>query len=467
MPYIEPCCIDRQLPGLIKQSRAGFCFFQTSGDVTLEKLLGAVSHMASGAGGHILILTVPEVDIPMLRTLAYYFRRGWTQALLLLTREVQTALIESELADYLASVHYAADPLIIDGQLAIKMQLLENALYKYAEYEGKIEGIVKSDDVYGYRNKCNLPIISYNGKLVNALYKQGSNHPCLITTCFIHEESVEEIRRKILDVLNRYKLQAYDRREKKGMRQLIVRAFDKGAQAVLVTGNDTLKENVIADLKKIKGLKSLFQGINTVRDPIRMMPEKLRPLFGKEKIEVKSLNYELELSPQAFFQLNHKQAEQIYKDAAALIEEKQKLIIEGYCGIGTISLAMHDKAEKIIGIEIIEKAIKDAKDNAKKNKVENVEYRCGDAAKEIRKIVEKEKADVIVVDPPRTGLDDELLKTLLKSKAKQIIYISCNPSTLGKDLYILKKEYEIHLVRGYDMFPNTPLVETLVELVRR
>ena len=354
-----------------------------------------------------------------------------------------------------------------DGQLAIKMQLLENALYKYAEYEGKIEGIVRSDDVYGYRNKCNLPIIDYNGKLVNALYKQGSNHPCLITTCFIHEESVEEIRRKILDVLNRYKLQAYDRREKKGMRQLIVRAFDKGAQAVLVTGNDTLKENVIADLKKIKGLKSLFQGINTVRDPIRMMPEKLRPLFGKEKIEVKSLNYELELSPQAFFQLNHKQAEQIYKDAAALIKEKQKLIIEGYCGIGTISLAMHDKAEKIVGIEIIEKAIKDAKDNAKKNKVENVEFRCGDAAKEIRKIVEKEKADVIVVDPPRTGLDDELLKTLLKSKAKQIIYISCNPSTLGKDLYILKKEYEIHLVRGYDMFPNTPLVETLVELVRR
>jgi 23S rRNA (uracil1939-C5)-methyltransferase len=348
-----------------------------------------------------------------------------------------------------------------EKQLAIKMQLLENALYKYAEYEGKIEGIVKSDDVYGYRNKCNLPIIDYNGKLVNALYKQGSNHPCLITTCFIHEESVEEIRRKILDVLNRHKLQAYDRREKKGMRQLIVRAFDKGAQAVLVTGNDTLKENVIADLKKIKGLKSLFQGINTVRDPIRMMPEKLRPLFGKEKIDVKSLDYELELSPQAFFQLNHKQAEQIYKDVADLIKEKQKLIIEGYCGIGTISLAMHDKAEKIIGIEIIEKAIKDAKDNAKKNKVENVEFRCGDAAKEIRKIVEKEKADVIVVDPPRTGLDDELLKTLLKSKAKQIIYISCNPSTLGKDLYILKKEYEIHLVRGYDMFPNTPLVETV------
>lgn len=119
MAYIEPCCIDRQLPQLIKASRGGFCFFQTSGDVSLEKLLGSVSHMASGAGGHVLILTVAEVDIQMLRTLAYYFRRGWTQALLLLTREVQTALIESELAGWIDRVHYAADPLIIDAQLAI------------------------------------------------------------------------------------------------------------------------------------------------------------------------------------------------------------------------------------------------------------------------------------------------------------------------------------------------------------
>lgn len=119
MAYIEPCCIDSQLPGLIRGSRGGFCFFQTSGDVTLEKFLGAVSHMASGAGGHVLVLTVPEVDIQMLRTLAYYFRRGWTQALLLLTREAQASLIEGELSDWIDRVHYAADPLIIDGQLAI------------------------------------------------------------------------------------------------------------------------------------------------------------------------------------------------------------------------------------------------------------------------------------------------------------------------------------------------------------
>lgn len=117
--YIEPCCIDKDLPALIRRSQGGFCFFQTNGDCDLKKLLDSVSHMASGVGGHVLVLTVPEVDILILRTLAYYFRRGWTRALLLLTRAVQTELIQTELADYIDHIHYAADPLIIDGQLAI------------------------------------------------------------------------------------------------------------------------------------------------------------------------------------------------------------------------------------------------------------------------------------------------------------------------------------------------------------
>ncbi|MCR5578733.1 MAG: hypothetical protein K6F74_05925 [Prevotella sp.] len=117
MSYIEPCCIDKQLPKVMKEAKGGFCFFQTSGDVTLEKLLGAVSRLAGDE--HVIVLTVPEVDVMMLRTLAYYFRRGWTQALLLLTQRSQKELVESELSGYLDRVHYAVDPLVLDSQLAI------------------------------------------------------------------------------------------------------------------------------------------------------------------------------------------------------------------------------------------------------------------------------------------------------------------------------------------------------------
>lgn len=115
--YIAPCCVDKDLPKVMKEAKSGFCFFQTNGDVTLEKLLGAVSRLAGDE--HVIVLTVPEVDVMMLRTLAYYFRRGWTQALLLLTQRSQKELVESELSGYLNRVHYAVDPLVLDSQLAI------------------------------------------------------------------------------------------------------------------------------------------------------------------------------------------------------------------------------------------------------------------------------------------------------------------------------------------------------------
>ena len=354
-----------------------------------------------------------------------------------------------------------------EEQLHIKKQLLQGALEKYTDYHEEFNDIIPSDEIFHYRNKCNLPVIERDGRLINALYKQGSNHPVFIEDCIVQDEGVEVIRKKILRVLSDHHFPAYDRHERKGIRQLIVRGFDNSYQAVIVTGNDTIDEKTIKDLKQIKHLDSLFQGINTVRDPVKMMPDKLRSVFGKEKIELQSGPYQMRLSPQAFFQLNHQQAERIYEDAAALIKDKKKLIIEAYCGIGAISLHLHDKADKIIGIEVIEKAVKDAKENAKLNHFDNLEFRCADAAQEVRKILKNDKADVLVVDPPRTGLDEELITTILKTKIDQIIYISCNPATLAKNLDLLKERYEIVSMQGYDMFPNTPLVETLVCLKRK
>ncbi len=352
-------------------------------------------------------------------------------------------------------------------QLRIKKQLLEGALYKYCAYDEPIDEIIGSQNIYQYRNKCNLPVFEKDGKLVNALYRQDSNHPSIIRNCLIHEEKTEEIRLAILEVLNRHHLKAYDRHEKTGIRQLIVRAFENSGQAVLVTGKDTIGKEVIDDLKKIGGLRSLFQGINTKRNPVSLMPEKLRPLFGPEKIEMKVGPYRLKLSPQAFFQLNRFQAERIYGDVRELIKDRKKLIVEAYCGIGAISLYLHDKAERIIGIEVIEKAVADAEENARLNHIENVRFVCGGASEQVRRILKKEKADLLVVDPPRTGLDEELITTILKAKIKEVIYISCNPATLGKDLQMLKEKYEITSIRGYDMFPNTSHVECACLLTRK
>ena len=352
-------------------------------------------------------------------------------------------------------------------QLRIKKQLLEGALYKYCAYDEPIDEIIGSQNIYQYRNKCNLPVFEKDGKLVNALYRQDSNHPSIIRNCLIHEEKTEEIRLAILEVLNRHHLKAYDRHEKTGIRQLIVRAFENSGQAVLVTGKDTIGREVIDDLKKIGGLRSLFQGINTKRNPVSLMPEKLRPLFGPEKIEMKVGSYRLKLSPQAFFQLNRFQAERIYGDVRELIKDRKKLIVEAYCGIGAISLYLHDKTERIIGIEVIEKAVADAEENARLNHIENVRFVCGDASEQVRKILKKEKADLLVDDPPRTGLDEELIATILKAKIKEVIYISCNPATLGKDLQMLKQKYEITSIRGYDMFPNTSHVECACLLKRK
>lgn len=352
-------------------------------------------------------------------------------------------------------------------QLRIKKQLLEGALYKYCAYDEPIDEIIGSQNIYQYRNKCNLPVFEKDGKLVNALYRQDSNHPSIIRNCLIHEEKTEEIRLAILEVLNRHHLKAYDRHEKTGIRQLIVRVFENSGQAVLVTGKDTIGKEVIDDLKKIEGLRSLFQGINTKRNPVSLMPEKLRPLFGPEKIEMKVGPYRLKLSPQAFFQLNRFQAERIYGDVRELIKDRKKLIVEAYCGIGAISMYLHDKAERIIGIEVIEKAVADAEENARLNHIENVRFVCGDASEQVRRILKKEKADLLVVDPPRTGLDEELITTILKAKIKEVIYVSCNPATLGKDLQMLKEKYEITSIRGYDMFPNTSHVECACLLTRK
>ena len=357
-------------------------------------------------------------------------------------------------------------PVSYSEQLRIKKQLLEGALYKYTGENIDVGEIIKSDKQLFYRNKCNLPIIEKDGVLINALYASGSNHPVYISHCLIHDLKLEEIRIKVLKVLNKHRYRQYDHHLKQGLRQLMIRGFDRQYQMVLVTGKDTIDEETVSDLKKIDGLISIYQGVNTHKNPVNLMPDNLHLLYGEKKIELKLGKYTLRVSPQAFFQLNQDQAEKIYEEVRNLIDEKCENLVEAYCGIGAISLYLSDRAKQITGIEIIDKAIKDAKENAKLNNADNTTFITDDASKAIRRILKNQNIDVLVVDPPRTGLDEQLLVTIMKSKIKKIIYVSCNPATLSKNLDILSNKYRIETIKGFDMFPNTPHVETVCCLYR-
>ena len=356
----------------------------------------------------------------------------------------------------LMSVNYAE-------QLRIKKELLEGALEKYFMHID-VPDVVASEKIIQYRNKCNLPVFENHGKLINAMYRQGSNHPIFFDECAIHAEKVEQIRKKVLKVLNYHKLKAYEHKEKKGLRQLVIRGFGEQYQLVLISGNDKFDKKLIEDLLNIEGVVSVYQGINTVKNPVHLLNEKIRCIGGRKKITFKSGEYKLSLSPDAFFQLNESQAERIYTDVSKLIDQKVSTIIEAYSGIGAISLYLHDKAEEVIGIELIESAVRDGKENADLNNIENISFICDDASKALRKIAKHKPIDVLVVDPPRSGLDDEILTTILKTGIRKIIYISCNPATLAKNLEVLSEKYEVRSIQPYDMFPQTAHVETVVLL---
>ena len=173
---------------------------------------------------------------------------------------------------------------------------------------------------------------------------------------------------------------------------------------------------------------------------------------------------DLEISPRSFFQLNTKQAIQLYRTIASMISGNYEFIVEAYSGIGAISLYLKDKAKEIIGIESIKDAVVNANRNAKKNGCAHVSFVCDDAANKLVYLSKKRTIDVLVVDPPRSGLDDAMLECILRSKIKEIVYVSCNAATLGKNLAVLQSCYHVEKVVPIDMFPHTPHVETVVLL---
>lgn len=352
-----------------------------------------------------------------------------------------------------------------ERQLNYKKQTLKQALKKYADIDMPVS-IIKNDNIYHYRNKFKLPFGMEKGKIVTGMYESERGRFVPIEDCIIHEEVLEKVRKQILEIMNKYKLKAYNERTREGYRSLIMRTFNNKIALVFVVGDNTDLEPMLSDLTRIEEVSSIYYSVNTNKKYINALENDLVHVFGKNCLNARINGLKLVFTPKSFFQLNTRQAEVLYDEAVSLIDENDEEVLEAYCGVGVMSLMAARKAKHVTGVEIVPDAIDNAKKNARYNKIDNVDFVVGDSGSVMEEISKEKQLDCLIVDPPRTGLDEKMINSILNSNAKKLIYVSCNPSTLAKNLNVLKEYYNIESIRAIDVFSNTEHVESIVYLVR-
>ena len=358
-------------------------------------------------------------------------------------------------------------PLKYEKQIEAKKHFLVDSINKYAKLKVTIDNVIKADDGFYYRNSIKLPLFNFHDKLAIGIHFRDTNHYVRLNDCPVQSKLINKSVNDILNILDKYRYRAYDRKTKLGIRFLLVRAFEDEVMVTFVVGKNTrIVDEAIAEIMELKEVKSINQTTNT-KSSNEIIVEPIKNIAGKKSIEVPFNNFSFKLSPESFIQLNITQAIKMYDLIKEYLGTKNKLVLDLYSGVGSISCYINECSEKIIGIEINKAAVSNAKENAKKHRLANIDFVCGDVKEKIKTYAKKKNVDAIIVDPPRVGLDEFTLESIILSKTKKIIYVSCNPSTLGKDLNVLKKHYDIKSVSLIDMFPNTMHVEAVVLLTRR
>ncbi len=353
----------------------------------------------------------------------------------------------------------------VPHQEKLKFDNLKQALKKYmGEFDHRlIKPLVSNPKPLGYRNMLKLPIRKEKGILVSGLYSANTNHFVKADHCLIHSDVLEDMKNAVLTCLNEHQMEAFSFDTLLGLRYIILRGFDVQFQLTLVVGDTVIEEALITDLMKIPGLVSIYVSVNTDRHSHDPFGNILIHKSGLKTIPVFLNGLHYELSPTAFFQLNTIQASAIFTQLVQLIKADD-VVLDAYCGVGAMSLPLALKAKKVIGLEINKEAVKAALENAEINHIENVDFSHGDVQKILPLILKSEKITTLVMDPPRSGLSEHMIQTLIDSRIPHLIYVSCNPSTLAKNLSELKKTYSIVSLTPYDLFTQSPLLEVVADL---
>lgn len=345
---------------------------------------------------------------------------------------------------------------------------------------GKLNDVVIHETIgmekpFRYRNKAQFPIQSINNLPSIGFYKKKSHDIVETDKCVIQHDINDKIVKIIKTYINAYNVSIYDEKSHKGLlRHLVTKVgFTTGEVMVVLVANGSklpyLNELTSVLKENIPGFKTLVVNINKEKTNVILGKENTI-IYGDGKINDYIGDLIFEISPLSFFQVNPLQTEVLYNTALEYANLKENdTVFDIYCGIGTISLFLAQKANKVYGIEIVSDAIKDAKINAKLNNLDNVEFYVGKAEEVVPKIYnEGKKANVVVVDPPRKGCDEKVLDTIISMKPDRVVYVSCNPSTLARDLkYLDEHGFKCVEIQPVDMFPHTMHVECVAKIVKK
>lgn len=356
-------------------------------------------------------------------------------------------------------------------QLEYKANKVRNCLTRIGGFSDvAMEPICGMEKPYYYRNKSQFPVGRNKDGSVAIGFYAGRTHAIIDTDhCYIGAGVNDDILKFMRSFIGKYKIEPYDENTQKGLlRHILIRVgFSTGEVMVcLVVNGASLPhgEELIEGLKKIQGMKSICLNVNKEKTNV-ILGNRIIPLWGEPYITDQIGKISYRISPLSFYQVNPVQTKKLYDIALEYADlHGDETVWDLYCGIGTISLFLARKARKVYGVEIIPRAIEDARTNAKINGIKNAEFYVGAAEEVLPKAYKEENihADVIVVDPPRKGCDQSLLDTILAMAPKRVVYVSCDPATLARDLKILcEKDYELVKVRAVDQFGHSVHVETV------
>ena len=360
------------------------------------------------------------------------------------------------------------------AQLDIKRKRVEETLERIGKINTTVHPTIGMENPYEYRNKAQFPVGIVDGQAVLGFYKKGTHDIVRTDYCHIQAPVNIEIIKVIKEYIKKYDISVYNEKTRKGLlRHVVTRVGFKTGELmiVLITNGKELpyKDELIEMLKtNIKGLKSIVHNINDKNTNV-IFGRESRTIYGEDKISDYIGGLKFKISDQSFFQVNPIQTEKLYEKTLeyALLTGEEN-VFDIYCGTGSISLFLAQQAKKVIGVEVVETAIENAKENAKINNIHNTEFYVGKAEEVIPKLYEKGlKADVVVVDPPRKGCEEIVLETIAKMEPKRIVYVSCNPASLARDLaYLEERGYKTLEVQPVDMFGHTAHVECIALIQR-